>query len=196
MHSIFGKIFRYAKLFFFSDFVAKDTNKLCKKKFERAQNLHCDRLIHVDFWFLNLRLYVTDLGHKFIDIFAVFLSNFVSLAKCILFENYSLKRVTSFLIAQKDLSSPLFWFFNKEKFFFYFISKHFSDFPYCLLSILQKFTDFFFRGKDLFYSILITIFFCLKKGKWTWCYFYLSPKSFFLKKKLISRVHNLYLWKH
>ena len=86
-------------------------------------------------------------------------------------------------MALEFFRSPLYWGFNREKFFLYFISIHFSDFGYFFASIVLQFTNLLFPSKDFSYSILTIIFFCLKKRGWNCRSFYMSPKSGFLKSK-------------
>ncbi len=73
----FGKTLKCGKFLLLSGFVAQDTKELRKRRVERVQNLDCYSLIHGDAQVLNLRLHITDFGHKFLDIFAVSLLNFV-----------------------------------------------------------------------------------------------------------------------
>ena len=86
-------------------------------------------------------------------------------------------------MAPELFRGPLSWGFNREKFFFYCIRTHLSDFGFCLARIVLKFTDLLFSSKDLFHSILTIIFLCLKRGRLNCHSFYMSPKSGFLQSK-------------
>ncbi len=86
--------------------MAQETEKLCKKRVKRVENLYRNLLIYGDFKVFDLRFYVSDFHHEFLDILTVTMSNFLQLLQCVPFRGPVVHCVSSFQVVPKLFRSP------------------------------------------------------------------------------------------